>query len=156
MLQPLHVPHSHLDKNLHCLHQNWIQFYCHSLQTLIICLSLVYQVLNVNWSAFLKRILLTLQSHDWNNGTNGGCQLGSGDLGLPHWFCGPLVCHWLLCGRRDCSWGVPNESFCHLPPHPSAHPTSPPLLSIPTAERDDKKYEIQPSELEKVSYNKNQ
>ena len=29
----------------------------------------VYQVLNVNWSAFLKGILLTLLSHGWNNGT---------------------------------------------------------------------------------------
>ena len=42
----------------------------------------VYQVLNVNWSAFLKGNLQTLQSHGWNNGTHGGCQLGSENLGL--------------------------------------------------------------------------
>ena len=45
------------------------------------------------------------------------------------------------------------------PPHPTASRPSqlPPLLSIMTAERDGKKYlEIQPSEIEKVSYNKNQ
>ena len=32
----------------------------------------VYQILNVNWSAFLKSILPILTSHDCNNGTNGG------------------------------------------------------------------------------------
>ena len=50
--------------------------------TLNIYPSPVYQVLNVNWSAFLKDILLTLQSHGWNNETHGGCQLDSGDLYL--------------------------------------------------------------------------
>ena len=45
-------------------------------------------------------------------------------------------------------------SHSTLPRYPS-HP--PPLLSILMAERDGKKYlEIQPSETEKVSYNKNQ
>ena len=84
-----------------------------------------------------------------------------------HWLCGPLVCYWPLCGRHGCSWGVPKGGFCHLPPQPPlpspshstpthrpSHP--PPLLSILTAERDGKKYlENQPSETEKVSYNKN-
>ena len=42
----------------------------------------VYQVLNVNWSAFLKGILPTLQSYGWNSGTHGGCQLDSVDLYL--------------------------------------------------------------------------
>ena len=56
--------------------------------------------------------------------------------------------------------------FCtSLPTHPSpSHPTPPrlpshppPLSSILTAERDGKKYlEIQPSETEKVSYNRKQ
>ena len=50
--------------------------------TLNIYPSPVYQVLNVNWSAFVKGILPTLQSHSWNNGTHGGYQLGSEDLGL--------------------------------------------------------------------------
>ena len=50
--------------------------------TLNIYPSPVYQVLNVNWSAFLKCILPTLQSHGWNNGTHGGRQLDSGDLYL--------------------------------------------------------------------------
>ena len=35
--------------------------------TLNIYPSPVYQVLNVNWSAFVKGILPTLQSHGWNN-----------------------------------------------------------------------------------------
>ena len=42
----------------------------------------VYSMLNVNWSAFLEGILPTPQSPNWNTGTNGGCQLGGGDLGL--------------------------------------------------------------------------
>ena len=39
-------------------------------------------VSNANWSAFLKGILPTLQSHGWNNGTHGGRQLDSWDLYL--------------------------------------------------------------------------
>ena len=50
--------------------------------TLNIYPSPVYQVLNVNWSAFLKGILPTLQGHGWNNDTHGGHQLGSGDQDL--------------------------------------------------------------------------
>ena len=47
----------------------------------------VYQVLNVNWSAFLKGILPTLQSHGWDNGTHGGHQLDSGCLYIcSHWL----------------------------------------------------------------------
>ena len=42
----------------------------------------MYQVLNVNWFAFLESILLTFQLYDWNNDTNKGCQLGGGDLSL--------------------------------------------------------------------------
>ena len=88
-----------------------------------------------------------------------------------HWLCGPLECYWPLCGRHGCSWSVPRGGFCHLPPHPPTPPRPtpprpaspplpshpPPLLSILTAERDGKKYpEIQPSETEKVSYNRKQ
>ena len=50
--------------------------------TLNIYPSPLYQVSNANWSAFLKGILPTLQSHGWNNGTHGGRQLDSGDLYL--------------------------------------------------------------------------
>ena len=42
----------------------------------------LYQVSNANWSAFLKGILPTLQSHGWNNGTHEGRQLDSEDLYL--------------------------------------------------------------------------
>ena len=42
------------------------------MDTLNIYPSPVYQMLNVNWSAFLKGILLILQSHNWNNSTNAG------------------------------------------------------------------------------------
>ena len=145
--------------------------------TLNIYPSPLYQVSNANWSAFLKGILPTLQSHGWNNGTHGGRQLDSEDLYLlrAYWLCGPLECYCPLCGRHGCSWGVPRGGFCHLPPRPPlpvpphpprptpptpshpTHPVPPPLLSILTAERDGKKYlEIQPSETEKVSYNRKQ
>ena len=83
-----------------------------------------------------------------------------------HWLCGPLVCYWPLCGRHGCLWVSLGVVFATShPTHPSpSHPIPPclpshppPLLSILTAERDGKKYlEIQPSETEKVSYNKNQ
>ena len=52
--------------------------------TLNIYLSSVYQLLNVNWCAFVKGILPTLQSHSWKSGTLGGRQLGSGDLVCSH------------------------------------------------------------------------
>ena len=128
--------------------------------TLNIYPSPVYQVLNVNWSTFLKDILLTLQSHDWNNGTNRGCQLGSGDLGLLPLTMGPtgvsLATVWASWLLMEC----PKRFFAtsHPTPRPIMSLISPtPLLAILTVERDSKKYhEIQPSEIEKVSYNKNQ
>ena len=80
------------------------------------------------------------------------------------------VAHWCAIGHcvgimaaHGVSLGVVFATF--LPTHPSPfHPTPPcrpshppPLLSILVAERDGKKYlEIQPSETEKVSYNRNQ
>ena len=78
------------------------------------------------------------------------------------------VAHWCVIGHCVgvmAAHGVslPRGGFCHLPPHPPrpilprlpSHP--PPLSSILTAERDGKNYlEIQPSETEKVSYNKYQ
>ena len=121
----------------------------------------VYQVLNVNWSAFVKDILPTLQTHGWNNGTHVGHQLGSGDLGLlPLTMWHTIVSlstvwvPWLLirCPKQS----LLPPSTPPTPPRPTpSHP--PPLLSILTAERDGKKYlKIQPLEMEKVSYNKSQ
>ena len=130
--------------------------------TLNIYPSPLYQVLNINWSAFVKGILLTLQSHGWSNGTHGGHQLGSGDLYLLGY-----VAHCCVIGHcvdimaaHGVSQGVVLPTS--HPTHPSlSHPTPPhhppPLLSILTAEKGGKKYhEIQPSEIEEVSYNKSQ
>ena len=71
--------------------------------TLNIYPSPLYQVSNANWSAFLKGILPTLQSHGWNNGTHGGRQLDSEDLyllPLAEWPAGVLLAtvwaSWLL------------------------------------------------------------
>ena len=122
----------------------------------------VYQVLNVNWSALLNGILPTLQSHGWYNGTHGGCQLGSGDLGLlplAMWSTGVLLAtvwvSWLLMG---CS----KQGFCHLPLHPvPPHHSPPPIPPTPSIcntdgrNRCQKYHEIQPSKIEKVNYNKN-
>ena len=81
-----------------------------------------------------------------------------------HWLFGPLECYWPLCGlmaAHGVSLGVVFATS--LPTHPSpSHPAPPPipptpLLSILMVERDSKKYlEIQPSETEKVSYNRKQ
>ena len=136
--------------------------------TLNIYPSPLYQVSNANWSTFLKGILPTLQSHSWNNGTHGGRQLDSGDLyllPLAVWPTGVLLAtvwaSWML---MECPWGwflpppsppTPPRPTRATPPRLPSHP--PPLLSILTAERDGKKYpEIQPSETEKVSYNRKQ
>ena len=124
--------------------------------TLNIYPSPVYQVLNVNWSAFLKGILPTLQSHGGYNGTHEGHQLGSGDLGLlpltmrPTGVSLATVCaSWLLMGcskRRVCN--LPPHPPHPDPPHPALFPIPPtPLLAILTAETDSKNYhEIQPSD----------
>ena len=94
----------------------------------------VYQVLNANWSAFVKGILLTLQGHGWNNGTHGWCQLGSGDLGLLPLAMWPTIvslatvwASWLLieCSKQ---WFLPLPTLLYpplpVPPHPAP-------LSIP-------------------------
>ena len=90
-----------------------------------------------------------------------------------HWLCGPLVCYWPLCGRHGCSWSVPQGWF--LPPlspptpprpttphptrpttpHPTSHPTHP-IINNDGRKRQQKYLEIQPSETEKVSYNRKQ
>ena len=142
--------------------------------TLNIYPSPLYQVSNANWSAFLKGILPTLQSHGWNNGTHGGRQLDSEDLyllPLAVWPTG-VIGHCVgIMDAQGVSLGavfatsLPTHPPLPVPPHPTpprpapphlpSHP--PPLLSILTAERDGKKYlEIQPSETEKVSYNRKQ
>ena len=83
-----------------------------------------------------------------------------------HRLCGPLECYWPLCGRHGCSWSVPKGGFCLLPPHPPLpvppHPAPPPIPPTPSIIYTDgrkgrQKYlEIQPSETEKVSYNRKQ
>ena len=103
-----------------------------------------------------------------------------------HWLCGPLECYWSQCGRHGCSCSVPRGGFCHLPPthpspyHPSPshptpphlpshpplpvppHPAPPPIPPTPSIIDTDgrkgrqKNLEIQPSETEKVSYNRKQ
>ena len=124
--------------------------------TLNIYSSPVYQVLNVNWSTFLKGILSTLQVMARTMAPMEGTNWAVETCICFHWLCGPPMCHWPLCGRHGCSWGVPSGGFCHLPPlpvppHPAlphrpSHPAPahcpshpPPLLSILMEERDGKK-----------------
>ena len=102
----------------------------------------VYQVLSVNWSAFLKGILLTLHSHGWNNGTHGGCQLGSGDLSLlplTLWpTCVSLANVWVSWLFMGCP--IAKRGFLpHLTPPTPLHPIPPhPSLALLMAERDGK------------------
>ena len=52
-----------------------------------------YTLIEQSPTIFLEGILLTFQNHGWNNSTNGGHQVGGGDLGLhplPLW---PTVRH---------------------------------------------------------------
>ena len=124
------------------------------------------QVLNVKWSTFLKGILQPSKVMAGTMAPMEGTNWAVGTWICSHWLCGPLVCHWPLCGRHGCSWvsqrvvfAVSHHTHSSLShPTPLHHPShSPPLLSILMAERDGKKYhEIQPSEIEEVSYNKNQ
>ena len=145
-------------------HQNWIQFYCRSLQTHSISIhsqcikcwmltGLLFSTVFCRPSKVTAGTMVPMEGTNWTVRT---CICS-------RWLCGPLLCYWPLCGCHGCSWSVSRGGFCHLPPlpippdpaHRPSHP--PPLLSILTAERDGKKYlEIQPSETEKVSYNKNQ
>ena len=91
--------------------------------TLNIYPSPVHKMLNDNWSAFVKGILLTLQSHSWNSDTHGGHQLGSEDLGLLPLTMGPTI---VSLANVWTSWllmGCPKWSF--LPPLTPPRPTSP-------------------------------
>ena len=125
--------------------------------TLNIYPSPLYQVSNANWSAFLKGILPTLQSHSWNNGTHGGANWTVGTCICFHRLCDPLDCYWPLCGRHGCSWNVPRGGFCHLPPHPPLSvPPTPSIINTDSRKGWQKYLEIQPSETEKVSYNRKQ
>ena len=102
--------------------------------TLKIYPSPVYQVLNVNWSAFLKGIFPPSRV---TAGTMGPMESANWTMGTcicSHWLCGPLVCYWPLCGRHGCSWvsqtvffppPTPPTPFRRTPPHPAVHPTHP-------------------------------
>ena len=109
----------------------------------------VYQVLNVNWSTFLKGILPTLLSHRWNNGTHGGCHLGSGALyllPLAMWPTGMLLATvWvgIMAAHEMSQMVVLPPSTFHpphsVPLHPAQLPIPPtPLLLMLAAERDGK------------------
>ena len=94
--------------------------------------SAMYQVCNVNWSAFLNSILATLQSHSWNNGTHGGCKLGSGDLGLlplTMWPTGvSLATAWVPWLFMVCAkWGffATSDPTHFTPSLPATHPIHP-------------------------------
>ena len=114
----------------------------------------VYQVLHVNWSAFLKYILPTLQKqwHQWRAPIE---QWG------PGFFLTDSVAHtvWASCLLMGC----PKRGFLPPPappftPHLSHCPSHPPLSISNTDIRKgwQKYHEIKPSEIEKVSYNKSQ
>ena len=74
-----------------------------------------------------------------------------------HWLCGPLVCHLLMECPKE--WFLPPLTPPTLPrptPSPTAHPTYPSIINTDGRKRQQKYHEIQPSEIEEVSYNKKQ
>ena len=139
----------------------------HFTDTLNIYPSPIYQVSNVNWSAFLKGILPIFQRysqleqwHSWR------AAIGQW---RPRFAPNDYVAHQCVIGHcvgLIAAHGV-SQMRVFVTSHPThpipSHPTpllrpshSPLILAIPMAERDGIKYhEIQPSEIEKVSYNKN-
>ena len=111
--------------------------------------SLVYQLLNVNWSTFLEGILLTPQNHDWKNGTIGGHRLPK----IAPTAFGLLMWRRPLCGCHGFSRGALTKIFCHLPPHPTS-PLVPPTPSVSSTDikKRAKYHKIHPSVIWKVSY----
>ena len=119
---------------LHSLHQNWIQFYCRSLQTHSIsihpqCIKCLMSTDLLSWGNFSDPPKSRLkQWHQWRV-PNG--QWGPGFAptdSVAHWYVIAVWKPWLL-------MGCPKWEF--LPPYTPSHP--PHLLAIPTAEKDGKK-----------------
>ena len=120
----------------------------------------LYQVLNVNWSAFLKGILSALQSesrleqwHPWRVPIG---QWGPGRS--PTYY----VAHYCVIGHcvgTMAAYGVSQmvvfSTSYPIPPH-STHPTHPSIINTDSRKGRQKYLEIQPLEIEKVSYNKSQ
>ena len=104
----------------------------------------------------MKGILPILQSQGWNNGTHGGHQLGSGDLGLLLLTIWPTLVSLATVGIMTAHEVYQTVVFA------TSHPTPPPIPSTPSIIDTDsinglQKYnQIQPSEINKVSYNKSQ
>ena len=91
----------------------------------------VYQVLNVNWSAFLKGILPTLQSHGWDNWTHGGHQLDCGCLYLLPLAMRPTGTYVIgHCVGVMAAHGCPKGWF--LPPPTPPAPPIPPHTTPPS------------------------
>ena len=93
--------------------------------TLNIYPSPLYQVSNANWSAFLKGICQPSRVTARTMGPMKGANWTVGTCICSHWLCGLLEFYWPLCGHHGCSWSVPRDGFCHLPPHPPTHPPLP-------------------------------
>ena len=110
---------------------NRIQFYCRCLQTHSISFHPQCIVSSEsNWSAFLKGVLLTLQSHNLNNGSNGGHQLGSRNLGFLPLTLWPtsvsLATVWALWLLLGCpKWRLLLPPTYTVPSHPIPLPISP-------------------------------
>ena len=121
-----------LSKNPHSSHQNWIQFYCHSLQAHSIsihpqCIKCWMLTGLLFWRAFYQPSKVTAGTMAPIEGANWAV----GTCICSHELCGPLVCYWPLCGGHGCSWGVSRGGFCHLPPHPPL-PALPPIPPTPS------------------------
>ena len=117
-----------LSQNPPCSHQNWIQFYCRSIQTHSISIHpLCIKCQMLTGLLFSRAFCRPSRVTAGTMGPMEGANWTVGTCICSHWLCGPLECYWPLCGRHGCSWGVPRGGFCHLPPSPPTppHPTHP-------------------------------
>ena len=97
------------------------------------------------------------QWHPWK------VPIGSGDLGLLSLSMWPTIMSlatvwvsWLLMGCPK-QWFLPPPTRpCPTSPHPTTHPTHPSIINTDGRKGWQKYHKIQPSEIEKVNYNKNQ
>ena len=112
-----------------------------SVKTHYVCTTTKYNPMLISTDLlFWREFCQSPKYHHWKMASMEGKNWVVVTQDYPHYLCGLLIWHGLLCGHLLVSWllevcpslGV----FCYLPPHPShpipaAHCTPPPIPPIP-------------------------